>query len=405
MESSSAAQLIQYMGTYMPTPAAPLRLLNCSSLRLPPPAAHFHIPPLQCSFPSGLLHPHYDLVKKHCDGWILDVAQPPSAAACRLLLDCVIPRLICRAIPAASSVPRLIHVAKMVSWLTIADDNDDHPGALGANDTTSAQHANSVMTILRCEEDNKSAPVLGLRALCCPNQLNGDPNIGLMVDSRVPKYTSCSKSDRKEGALEALRKLWAEMRREMTPGLRHRFVSTMEDYLHAIKVQATFRKLHRLPDMQAYLEIRRQASFILPCIALLEYALGIELEEEVYNNPLVEKFRYLALDYIFLCNDLISCKAEIGVGDYFNMPSIAYNSCSIANKEWRFQDAIDHVANMIKDLDGQCVSMLSVIQESSASPSLHHNMSFVNTYIVALCSCMSGCLAWFLETARYRNSG
>ncbi|MCO5610182.1 hypothetical protein L7F22_064418 [Adiantum nelumboides] len=89
----------------------------------------------------------------------------------------------------------------------------------------------------------------------------------------------------------------------MSPLLAARFTSTMEDYFQAVVVQATYRKANRLPDIDAYTEIRRHASFVLPCFVLVEYALGIELDDATYSNASIQEFRTAALDYICLCND------------------------------------------------------------------------------------------------------
>ncbi|MCO5554743.1 hypothetical protein L7F22_008277 [Adiantum nelumboides] len=186
----------------------------------------------------------------------------------------------------------------MISWLLIVDDEEDHPTVFSIDHITTTCHASQVLFILHQ----------------CPIHV-----------STVATNTSGSLQKR-EAALLALASVWSDMQREMSPLLAARFTSTMDDYLLAVVVQATYRKANRLHDIDTYTEIHRHASFVLPCFVLVKYMLGIELDDATYSNASIQEFKTVALDYICLCNDLISCKMEIGVGDYFNVPSIVYAS-------------------------------------------------------------------------------
>ncbi|MCO5598344.1 hypothetical protein L7F22_052438 [Adiantum nelumboides] len=313
-------------------------------------AENLQVPPLHCSFPAEL-NPLYEEVKEQCDGWIHAVAQPSSASARQLLLNCLLPRLVCRAIPASTSLKRLVHATKMISWLIIADEEDDHPAVLGADQITTTRHASQVLSILHRRPIHESAAAT---------------NTGGPLQKR-------------EAALLALASLWSDMQREMSPLLVALFTSAMEDYFQAVVVQATYRKANRLPDIDTYTEIRRHASFILPCFVLVEYALGIELDDATYSNASIQEFRTAALDYMCLCNDLISCKMEIGVGDYLNMPSIVYASTGTLHQraasdqpsggEWTgLQAAMDYVVDMVHGLDACSVSILdSMLPKHAAS--------------------------------------
>ncbi|MCO5598341.1 hypothetical protein L7F22_052435 [Adiantum nelumboides] len=142
----------QYMGSYINFNPAPRHVFQ-------PPicdAENLQVPPLHCSFPAEL-NPLYEEVKEQCDGWILAVAQPSSASARQLLLNCLLPRLVCRAIPASTSLKRLVHATKMISWLIIADDEDDHPAVLGADQITTTRHASQVLSILHRRPIHESA--------------------------------------------------------------------------------------------------------------------------------------------------------------------------------------------------------------------------------------------------------
>eukprot|EP00250_Pteridium_aquilinum_P003553 c13860_g1_i1 orf=1-531(+) len=176
----------------------------------------------------------------------------------------------------------------MISWLMVVDDDDDHPDAFGSDYATTARRAGIAMAILSSHEaDDKGEPSAGW--------------LSLLLDSSFTQRTKAQ--------LEALAKLWEEICQEMPLGLRARFISTMADYFEGVKTQAAFRKANQLPNLGAYMEIRRKASFLLAAFVLVEYALGVELDEASYANPLITELRIGAMDFICMCNDIISCSS------------------------------------------------------------------------------------------------
>nr|QOJ43464.1 MTPSL [Christella parasitica] len=364
------------------TTTSPFKARRSSIMRLPSAIdlISLQMPSLSCTFPA-LVHADYEVVKERCDAWIEALAEPPSASASRFLHDCLLPLLVCQFIPKTVSEQRLVHVIKAIAWLMIADDDDDHPDVLGSDYATTSHRANLVMAILRKEDG--------------VNESSFD--CSFLANTRPGFATKCARM------LKSLSELWDEIRKEMPPSVQARFISTMADYFEGIKVQASFRAQVTIPDMESYMEIRRQASFTIPCFILMEYALGIELDEPTFYNPLIQELRNVALDYISLCNDIVSSPIEIGIGDYFNLPSILYSSAVSPSNFTSFQNAMDHVAQMAEDLNNRAISLISTIHDDNKHIE-PYMVAPIHAYVEALSLGMSGALAWFYKTARYQEA-
>ncbi|MCO5580159.1 hypothetical protein L7F22_034026 [Adiantum nelumboides] len=348
--------------------------------------AAIKMPSLASSFPSEV-HPLYEQVRGPSDRWIEEVAELPTASARRFLRECLLPRLVCRSIPRALPTGRrLQHAIQLLAWLLIADDDDDNPKVLGCNYTATCHRAELIMSILTQPADTFHDHRVW--------------NIDDLLNDRISKR--CSRQ------LAALADLWQELSPAMSHLLRSRFTSSMADYLDGIKMQAVLRKGGHVPDMKTYMAIRRQASFTVPAFIIAEYASGVELDHAAVQNAKVVELCNKAVDYVSLCNDIFSCYKEISSGDYFNLPSILYmHALPLSTKAARpcasFQDAIDHVAELAQELEASCASLMASLKDEYSKPDVDplraHN---IHAYANVISFGMSGALAWFLETPRYR---
>ncbi|KAH7434327.1 hypothetical protein KP509_06G011500 [Ceratopteris richardii] len=333
------------------------------------------IPHLSSSFASEL-HPCYEAVRKECEQWILDITRPSSAQAQSFLLDCQLPRLVCHCLPgvAEHALPRLVQTAKMISWLLIADDEDDDPRKMGSDYMATSNRAHSVMAIL-----------YGSKSISEP-----------WHDSQAAENSATLKAERR--VLDAFRQLWAEIQPSMSLTLRARFVSSMAAYLDSLKIQAAFRRANYIPDVHFYMDIRRQTSFMYPAFVLGEYVIGDDLERSLYRDPLLANLENLTVDFANLCNDVVSCRQEANEGDYFNLPSILYIKQEKSFSPLTFQDAINITTSITGDLDNR----ITLLQEHLENAYSSH--SGMHTYIKVLLNSMSGCLTWFLESGRYNTT-
>ena len=328
---------------------------------------------MQCSFPVKL-HPQYERVREECGPWILDLVHPKLQ---QFLSDCLLPRYVCRLFPEASDLPRLMTVTKFIAWLTLADDVVDtavpcaelydHMGSQSAVSTW----AHSVLFVLK-------QLIEPLHAEAAPTGLDS----------------------RRRILLDALRELWKEMSCELTPQARVRFISSMEDHLQAVCLHPTNDPAFVDHDgdgmsssVKRYMGIRRVSSGFFLGFQLLLYVLRLD-DDPIHLHELVHELRDLALDYMCMCNDMVSLRMETSAGDYFNLPCIVYESGAAAS----LQDALEIVAGMLRQIDARCVQVVDAIRENEELMGWQPKLE---AYVLTMMSCMSGTLRWSFETKRY----
>ena len=66
-----------------------------------------------------------------------------------------------------------------------------------------------------------------------------------------------------------------------------RFIDTMDLFFQAIAQQARDRSRGDVPSFEEYVALRWDTSGCRPCFALLEYAAGMDLPDEVVTHPII----------------------------------------------------------------------------------------------------------------------
>lgn len=70
--------------------------------------------------------------------------------------------------------------------------------------------------------------------------------------------------------------------------MKARFISTFELFFRAVAQQARDRKAGVIMDLSSYMALRRDTSGCRPCWAMIEYANGLDLPDEVMAHDVVE---------------------------------------------------------------------------------------------------------------------
>jgi hypothetical protein len=74
----------------------------------------------------------------------------------------------------------------------------------------------------------------------------------------------------------------------------------MKDYtdgvVHHVKSFAT----NRIPSIEEMLKTRQLSSGVTPLYHLIEYAHGIKLPDEVFENPVIQTLERLGVDFVLL---------------------------------------------------------------------------------------------------------
>ena len=73
-------------------------------------------------------------------------------------------------------------------------------------------------------------------------------------------------------------------------------------YIDAVVEEASLRERGEVADLNAYLLLRRENGGVRDCFALIEYALDIDLPDEVYADPVFQKFYFAGVDMVIWAN-------------------------------------------------------------------------------------------------------
>jgi hypothetical protein len=76
----------------------------------------------------------------------------------------------------------------------------------------------------------------------------------------------------------------------------------MDLFFKAVAQQSADRTSGSIPDLESYVYVRRDTSGCKPCFALIEYAAGIDLPDEVVNHPTVRALEEATNDLVTWSN-------------------------------------------------------------------------------------------------------
>ena len=91
---------------------------------------------------------------------------------------------------------------------------------------------------------------------------------------------------------------WLRCIEHAGPGVQARFKENVELFFDAVHVQATHRERGETPDLESYIDVRRDESGCKPVFDLIEYALDIDLPDFVIEHPVSH---YLSLHLLSKC--------------------------------------------------------------------------------------------------------
>lgn len=76
----------------------------------------------------------------------------------------------------------------------------------------------------------------------------------------------------------------------------------MNMFFQAVEQQTNDRDGEVVPDLESYIDMRRDTSGCKPVFDLIEYALGFELPEEVVDHPVIKALNQGANDLVTWSN-------------------------------------------------------------------------------------------------------
>ena len=95
---------------------------------------------------------------------------------------------------------------------------------------------------------------------------------------------------------------WRRLTPTASRGMKERFIHTFDLFFQAITQQAGDRAEGIVPDLESYIELRRDTSGCKPCWALIEYANGLDIPDEVMAHEVLEELGEAANDLVTWSN-------------------------------------------------------------------------------------------------------
>ncbi|KAF8907339.1 isoprenoid synthase domain-containing protein [Gymnopilus junonius] len=171
-----------------------------------------------------------------------------------------------------------------------------------------------------------------------------------------------------------------------------RFIELCDKYTQCVAVEAELRERNKVADLASFVSLRRYNSAVLLCFALVEYILGIDLDDEVYEDEAFLEAYWAACDHVCWANDVYSYDMEQSKGISGN------NIVTVLMQEngTSLQDTADQIGVRCGEFVNTYLSA-----KKRLAPSLGADAA---RFIEAIGSWMIGNLEWSFETVRYFGS-
>ena len=95
---------------------------------------------------------------------------------------------------------------------------------------------------------------------------------------------------------------WARCLKNCKPGPSHRFKETLEQFFESVNLQAQDRDRNQIPDLESFIDIRRDTSGCKSTFDLIEYAYDIDVPQEVLEHPVIEALKQGSNDLVAWSN-------------------------------------------------------------------------------------------------------
>lgn len=192
-------------------------------------------------------------------------------------------------------------------------------------------------------------------------------------------------------AARTARSWWTRMLKTVGPRCRQRFVETLGFYFKAILQQAADRSSKSIPDLETYISLRRDTSGCKTGFALIEYAAGIDLPNEVVDHPIIQSLLDATNDCVSWANDILSYNREQSRGDTHNLVPVIMQTVGIDR-----QAAIDYAGDLCNK------SVAHFLEGKAALPSWGKEVDVqVEQYVQGLEDWIIANAEWSFMTERY----
>lgn len=193
--------------------------------------------------------------------------------------------------------------------------------------------------------------------------------------------------------------IWQELHRrfraQSSPAYMQRLILSLSDHFQAITIPN--KAFSEVDDqaIQGYIAARVHDSGMYPTMLLIEFAAGIEIDQAVQMNPVIQRATYLTAVIAALLNDLFSYEKEVQrLDSRFNIIRILMDGHHI-----QFVEAVHRSVLMINRLTAEFQS-IETARPDFGFPELNHQ---VDVYMGGLRDQLAAAWHWQLNTNRYRS--
>ncbi|CEI39940.1 unnamed protein product [Fusarium venenatum] len=177
---------------------------------------------------------------------------------------------------------------------------------------------------------------------------------------------------------------------EVSRSARTRFALAMRDYTDGVIHHVKHFSSNSIPSIEDMLHTRRLSSGVTPLYHLVEYAHGIQLPDEVFENPVIQTLERLGVDFVLLANDVLSYRKEENDDSPFSMVA----SCRMAGQS--AQEAFDTVGALLEERHQEWQTVIAELP--SWGPEIDAQ---VTRYVEGIRNVVQANVTWSFQSGRY----
>lgn len=308
--------------------------------------SQFILPDLinDCHYPLRQ-NPHRDAVSRASDQWLIDVAQLVEHEL-KGYIEMDSGRFVAILYPDADAF-HLRVCCDFMNWIFILDDRMEH-GVVDVQETRES----------------------------CISALRDPTNF-----------------DTEQLGAKMCKSFFSRFRETAGPGCTARFIHASELFFAAVAKQVDDRAKGNMYDLQSYIALRRDVVAVKLCFAIIEFAAGIDLPDEVMSHPVVKALEDATNDHVAWTDDILSYNKEQSRGDehWENVVAVLMHDQGLD-----LQGAMNYAGQMCKDAI-RCFEFNRAILPSWGEEVDKQ----VAIYVEGLQNWMIGSLNWHFDSARY----
>ncbi|KAF9014301.1 isoprenoid synthase domain-containing protein [Cyathus striatus] len=178
-----------------------------------------------------------------------------------------------------------------------------------------------------------------------------------------------------------------------TPDMLRRFINRVKQYMHAVTKEAELRNQNEVPDLETFIPLRRHNSAVVSCLALVEYGIGVDVSDEMWENDILLSAVWAVVDFVAFSNDLFSYDMEQAK----NLEGNNLITVIMKEKGLNLQEATNYVGDICKELMDAYLKAKEDLQQLDVGED-------VIRYVEAIGCWTIGSVEWSFEGGRYFGS-